>query len=148
MKKKKTKPDAFLKSERHALDGIKLQPWTPDRMIAAQSLGMIYPSIGDEGWAALKRRSIYAGAVRDVALALWLCTLSDAEVLEAEARGDAEARKQSAAWAVKLHLHDANKAPFWDAFTKFMEIQNEVNQSATLPVKGDAGTDDEELGND
>lgn len=146
MKKKKPKPDPFISSERHAIDVIKLDPWTPDRLIAFQSLGGIYPNISDEGWAALRRRSIYPGAVRDVLLALHLCSISPEKVLELETKGESEAKKESMAWGVKLGIHDTNKAPFWTAFDKFMQIQLEANQAITVPEKSEPN--DDESGND
>ena len=146
VKKATKKPDTFVSSERHVLNGLKLEPWTADRSIAAQSLGMIYPALGDEGWASVKRSGVYPGAVRDVCLALWLCTLKSDEVLEAEVAGEKEAKKRSTEWASKLGIHDTKKQAFWNAMTLFMEMQREVNKSVTVPNKG--REDDEESGND
>jgi hypothetical protein len=144
--KPKPKSDAFVKSERHTLNGIKLEPWTADRSIAAQSLGMIFPALGTEGWASVKRSGIYPGAVRDVALALWLCSLTPEQVLEAECAGEKEAKKRSTEWAGRQGIHDTNKQAFWDALGLFMEMQREVNDSVTVPEKS-AGTEDDDSGN-
>lgn len=141
--KKKSKPDAFIASERKAINGIKLAPWTADRSIAAQSLGIIYPALGSEGWASVKRSGIYPGAVRDVALALWLCSLNPEQVLEAECAGEKDAKKRSTEWAAKHGIHDTSKQPFWDALGLFMEMQNEINQSVTVPENSQPTDDDE-----
>ena len=108
---------------------------------------MIYPALGDEGWAAVKRSGIYPGAVRDVVLALWLCSLTPEEVIEAETRGEKEAKKRSTEWAGKLGIHDTSKKAFWDAMSKFMDMQREVNESVTVP-ENSKPADDEESGND
>lgn len=146
MKKPKKKPDPFVSSERHALNGLKLEPWTPDRAIAAQSLGMVYPALGDEGWTAVKRSGIYPGAVRDVALALWLCSLTPDQVLDAEMRGGKDAKQRSSAWAGEHGIHDTNKQAFWDALNLFMDMQKEVNDSVTVPAK--TVDDDDDSGNE
>lgn len=146
-RKKKKAKDAFLGSERHALEGVKLEPWTPDRSIAAQSLGLRYPNLGEEGWTEVKRAGTYPGVVRDVCLALWLCTLKPEQVLEAETRGEQEAKKKSTEWAAKLGIHDTKKQAFWDGLNKCMEMWNEVNQSVTVPAKAEPN-DDDESGND
>lgn len=143
--KKKAK-DNFADSERHSIDGLKLEPWTPDRSIAAQSLGMIYPALGEEGWASVKRSGIYPGAVRDVALALWLCSLNPVQVLDAEIAGPVEAKKKSTVFAGKHGIADAKKQSFWDALTLFMDMQREVNESVTVPEKADSNP--EESGNE
>lgn len=141
----KKKKDGFTDSERRSLDGLKLEPWTPDRSIAAQALGMIYPALGDEGWASVKRSGIYPGAVRDVALALWLCSLTPEQVLDAEIAGPLEAKKSSTVFAGKYGIADAKKQSFWDALSLFMDMQREINESVTVPEKT---VDPEESGND
>lgn len=147
MKKEKKKLDAFVSSERHVLSGLRLEPWTPDRSICAQSLGLIYPNLGKEDWASVRRGGAYPGAVRDVALTLYISTLSPDQVLDLEANGEKEAKRLSGEWAGEHGIHNISKQAFWDALSKCMEIWNEVNESVTLPVKeSDSGDDDS--GND
>lgn len=142
----KKKPDSFLDSKRHALAGIRLQPWTPDRAIAAQTLGMLYPNIGKAGWEAVKARNIYPGAIRDVLLALWLCSLDPEQVLDAEARGEADAKQRALEWGKPLGIHDSRKEPFWDAYDLFVKMQEESTDAATVPVDAQTGVevDDED----
>lgn len=144
--KKPKKKDGFTSSERHALNGLKLEPWTPDRSICAQAVGLVYPALSKEDWASFKRGGAYPGAARDVALTLFICTLKPDEVLELEAQGPVEAKKRSTEWAAKLGIHDLSKQPFWDALGKCLEIWNEVNESVTVPKKSGNADDDE--GND
>lgn len=148
MKKTVKKKDAFVSSERHVLNGLKLEPWTPDRSICAQSLGLIYPDLGKKDWASVKRGGAYPGVVRDVALTLYICTLNPDQVLDLEAGGEKEAKRLSGEWAGKQGIHNTAKQPFWDAFSKCMELWNEVNEAVTVPANERESNDDDDSGND
>lgn len=141
MKKKPTQTPidkAFLRSDKHTLADLKLQPWTPDRIIKAQEIGMLYPSLGKQDWAQYKRTKIYPGAVKDVMIFLYLSTLTPDTV---DAATDTEAK----AFGIKRGLHHTDSTAFWEAYLKFIEVQNEIQASATKPKSspGD-GTEDEE----
>lgn len=143
--KKKTKPDAFTESDKHVLDGVKLFPWTPARVIAGQAMGMLYPRIGKDGWDQYRRTKVYPGALKDVVICLWLCTQSNDQVDEADA-APIEAYKQARGWAASLGIHKIDSDQFWQAYGKFVDVMNDVNESSTVPkIEGDDGTDE---GND
>lgn len=148
-KNKPAKPaDAFVSSDRHALNGIKLEPWTHDRSIAAQSLGLIYPNLSKEDWASVKRGGIYPGAVRDVMLTLWLCTIRKQDVIATEILGVENAMVESAKFGAKHGIHLVKSQPFWDALSVCMGMWNEVNQSVTIPAKTETENETEESGNE
>lgn len=134
MKKEKVakKPDAFTDSDKHVLHGTKLFPWTAEREIAANSLGMIYPRIGAKGFEQWKRLKTYPGVLRDMIVCLWLCTQNETEVDEA---GDSpeEAYSKARKWAASLGIHKMDSDPYWQALAKFLEITKEVEDSITLP---------------
>lgn len=134
MKKKKTaKPsDSFTESDKHVLHGTKLYPWTPARMIAAQAMGLLFPDIGKEGWDQYRRTKLYSGAVRDTIIVLWLCTIDENAVDEADAAPQ-DAYKRAKAWATALGIHDRNKDAFWQAYAKFSAIVTEVDEAITTP---------------
>lgn len=142
MKKKKPKKhDAFTDSDKHVLRGIKLYPWTAARSICAQSMGMLYPDIGKEGWDQYRRTKLYPGAVKDVCIALWLCTQDEDAVDMADA-APVEAYRQARKWAAGLRIHDTKNDEFWQAYAKFSEIMTEVDRSVTTPkVEGDVEDD-------
>lgn len=142
---KKKKPDAFAQSQRHVFNGVKLEPWTEARRIASQSLGMIYPSLSASDWASVKRGGAYPGAVRDVMLTLWICTIPSQDLLKTEAAGIENAMTESMAFGIKHGIQDLGKQPFWDAMSKCMDIWNEVNASVTIP---DRSGDEDDSGND
>lgn len=148
-KKKAVKStDAFVTSDRHSFNGIKLEPWTHDRSIAAQSLGLIYPNLSKEDWASVKRGGIYPRAVRDVMLTLWLCTIRKQDVIATEILGVENAMTESGKFGAKHGIHQVKSEPFWDALSICMAMWNEVNQSVTIPAKTETENQSEESGNE
>lgn len=143
--KKKKKPKDFAAPEKHLFDGIHLQPWTEARRVAAQTLGLIYPNLNKSDWASLKRGGDYPGAVRDTMLALWLCTITSSELIKIEMAGIENAMEESMKFGIEHGISDRRKQKFWDAFSKCMDIWNEVSDSVTVPEKSDSGDDE---GND
>lgn len=137
MKKKKTKPrDGFTESDKHVLSGIELYPWTPARSIAAQACGMLYPEIGKDGWDQYRRTKLYPGAVKDVIICLYLMTLDEDAVDQADS-APVEAYRQARKWAAGLRIHDTKNDEFWQAYAKFSEIMTEVDKSIVTPKPGD-----------
>lgn len=130
--KKTKRRDGFTESDKHVLNGIKLYPWTPARSIAAQSCGMLYPEIGKAGWEQYRRTKLYPGAVKDTIIALYLCTLDEDAVDQADS-APVEAYRQARQWAAKLRIHDIKNDEFWQAYAKFSEIMTEVDKSITTP---------------
>jgi hypothetical protein len=143
--KKDTPPidQAFVGSDKHtlkhALGDIKLQPWTPERMMKAKELGMLWPNLGKERWEQIKTTNVYAGAPTDVSIFVYLCTLDPDKVEDAT-------RKEAKAFGVSRGFHDTDSASFWDAYNKFADVIEEIKNSATAP-KGAPLIPDEE-GND
>lgn len=135
---------AFTGSDKHTLDDLKLEPWSPDRQIAFQALGGVFPNTGKAGWQQFIQTNLYPGATRDVILFVAL------SVTPAEDVDDAT-WKDAKAFGVKRGLHNPDSKAFWQAFAKFMEVQKEITASITVP-KTDGGeppdNDDDESGND
>ena len=145
MKKPKQPPaeKAFERSDKHVLGDLKLKPWTPSRVIAAQNMGMLYPRIGKEGWDQFQRTKMYPGALKDTIIVLWLCALNDDEVDDAD-RAPQEAYKTAQKWSAGLGIHKINSDAFWAAYGKFTEIMMEINNSATKPKNTEEPDDDED----
>lgn len=129
---------AFTRSDKHVLGDLHLKPWTPSRVIAAQNMGLLYPRVGKEGWDQFRRTQMYPGCLKDTIIALYLCTLNDDQVDDAD-RAPQDAYRNAQKWAAGLGIHKINSDPFWAAYTKFTEIMKEPEQSATKPK-----TDDDE----
>lgn len=145
-KKPAKKPDAFTKSDKHVLNGTKLYPWTAEREIAAQSMGLLYPEIGADGWDQYRRTKIYPGALKDTIIVLWLCTQTPEQVDDADS-APIEAYRQARKWAAKLGIHRVGSDAFWQAYGKFAAIIKQVEDSKTTPKIDHPGEEPDE-GND
>lgn len=87
----KSNPDPFLEAQAgFQLFGEPLAPFSPSRKVAAQSMGMLYPFIGESGQAQYTSTGVYKGAVKDVCILLWLCSLHDRmdQTVDALRKGD------------------------------------------------------------
>lgn len=147
---------AFTGSDKHTLDDLKLEPWTPDRQIIFQTLSGIYPNLGKAGWQQFTQTNVYPGATRDVMLFVYLSTLPPEDLIDQKTGDVIQIGVESATWkdakafGVKRGLHNPDSKAFWQAFAKFMEVQKEITTSLTVP-KSDGGAppdDDDESGND
>lgn len=135
---------AFTGSAKHTLDDLKLEPWTPDRIIKSQELGLIFPNTGRAGWEQFRETNVYPGAIRDTIIFVYLSTLDPEDV-------DDATWKDAKAFGVKRGIHVPDSKAFWQAFEKFIEVQKEINASITVPKTDGAeppDDDDDESGND
>ncbi len=155
--KKQSKVDkAFTKSDRHTLDDIKLQPWTPERYLAGQSMGMIHPRVGDEGWDQFDRTKMYPGCVKDTVIVIWLCSIPDSpngssdfqwNVEDADAR-PVEAYRVAKKWAKSRGILNADSVEWWHAYGKFAEVVKEASDSMTQPKGANSTNEDAEFPKD
>jgi hypothetical protein len=145
---KKVRPlNPFIDSDKHVLNGLKLQPWTPSRIIAANSMGMLWPRIGKEGWDQYSRTKTYPGVLRDIIVGLWLCLQDWQRVDEADA-APVEAYSEARKWAAELGIHRIDSDEFWQAYGKFVEIMSEVDKSFTKPAPAKGSEEEADEGNE
>jgi hypothetical protein len=112
----------------------RLQPYTPSRIVAAQAMGLLYPKIGNDGLAQLKKTGLYPGELKDIIIVLWLCRLKTKEQV-ADARLDPIAAYEDAEkWAGKIGLCDMTSDAFGYGLLVFQNIMNEIGESKTTPV--------------
>ncbi len=129
---------AFVNSDNHALGELELQPYTPSRVVAAQRMGMVYPSIGDDAMEQFRKTGLYPGALQDVLILLWLLSLADEkEVLRALRRPD-ESLIKAIQWGADRGITKAGGDKFWAAYDKFIQVVSEANASEGVP-KTDGG---------
>lgn len=124
--------EAFAKSDAHTLGDIELEPWTPARSVAAQSMGMKYPHISAEDKERWEQTSIYPGAVQDLAIVLWLCAQKDASEVRRALRQPMVALDKAIEWAAGLGFTNTKSDEFWSGYDKFLDIVTEANASATV----------------
>jgi hypothetical protein len=126
---------AFINSENHSLNGEKLQPYSPARIIAAQAMGLRYGYVDKAGLEFFKKHKIYPGALRDVVVVLWLCSLSDEDDIDEASREPKGAIKTATKWAADRGIVDANSDKFWDSYALFMQIIGEIDDSRVSAEK-------------
>lgn len=61
----------------YTLFGDPLAGYSPSRKVAAQTMGLLYPYVGEDGSAQMERTGLYPGVLKDTIIVLWLCTLKD-----------------------------------------------------------------------
>ena len=138
------KDKAFLGSDNATLGDLKLQPWTPDRINAAQRMGMFYPNLGKGGWDRVTSTSVYPGVAQDVMIFVYLSTVEPKKVYEVTF-------EDAMAFGTARNLHSTDSKEFWDAYNKFIDVQNEIQASrTTVKASPGAGTieEEEEPGNE
>lgn len=133
-----TQDRVYVQSAGHKFNGGFLEPFTPSRFVAAQSMGMKYPFIGKEGMAALNSVGIYPGELRDLLIVLWLCSQKeDDEILQAQIDGKA-AYRSAEEWGAKLGLLNQVNDLFTDGVLVLHAIFAEIHESKTEPKSDEA----------
>src|SRR6266851_1168076 len=89
---------AFLESENHEFDGVKLEPYSPMRLVAAQAMGLHHGRVDAAGMEQFNRISVYPGAVRDVCIVLWLLSIKNELEIDQAARAPIHAAKLAVEW--------------------------------------------------
>lgn len=138
---------AFTSSENHKLGDMNLQPWTPQRIVAAQSIGMIYPFIGSDGLEQFKKSGTYPGLLKDAIIALWLCTINHEDVDAAEG-SPREAYRQAVAWAADKNIPNMESKEFNEAHNIFIKMMNQVRDSQTKPEETSNNSEESEFPKD
>jgi hypothetical protein len=126
---------AFLESHNHEFDGVKLQPYSPMRIVAAQAMGLHHGRVDLAGMEQFERVSIYPGAVRDVCIILWLCSIEDELQIDQAARAPVHAAKLAVEWGSAHGLIDDTTDAFADAFALMFKLKKEIKQSQGAPQK-------------
>lgn len=132
--------------------GIELRTYSASRKVAAQSMGLMFPVVGQEGMDQMKRTGLYPGALKDTVIILWLCSLKDHSDLTPEEtkagiwtpsralHSPATALEVAMAWADGFAFLDGDR--FETAMVKMMETVRPA-QDAEFSAKKDQGTPDE-----
>lgn len=147
---------AFTQSDKHALDDLKLMPWTPERLIAAQNMGLTLIGLSGEAWEEFIRTDIYPGALKDTCISIWLCTLPEDDrarnVLPESERNTMTVEEADASpkmayrlakkWAATRDIASGNSKAFWQAYSKFLQMMNEVSASSVKPEPQEGDEDE------
>ena len=127
---------SFINAKRgFELFGEALKNYSASRKVAANAMGLGWPFIGEAALAQLQATNFYPGAIRDMVIVIWLCTLPDAST--ALARGvwtpsralskPDEARDAALEWADKCGITDSSGPKFGEAFQIFFAVVTGVD---------------------
>jgi hypothetical protein len=127
---------AFVNSENHSFDGIKLHGYGPSRICAAQAMGLHYGTVDAAGQERFTDGKVYPGAMRDTAVVLWLCSLSDRDdAIEAASRAPKSASLKAIEWGGDHGIMDLGGPKFWEGFMMFLDIMKEIQDARVVPEK-------------
>jgi hypothetical protein len=126
---------AFVMSQKHPSKFFVLQPYSPSREVAGQAMGLHYGYLDD---AALKRfdsDKLYPGALRDVAIVMWLCAKATEDEIESAGVEPKSASKKAMEWAKANQLLDIRSEQFIECYVTFFDIMDEIWISRSTPQK-------------
>ena len=126
---------AFVESANHVLDDVKLQPYTPSRIVAAQAMGLKYPHV-PAGFEQYAQTGSYPGLLRDIIVVLGVCMIPDAEVEKAQLDPD-EAYTKAQRWADGKGILNTGSKEFFAAKNMFEKIMVEIFNSRSEPKPRD-----------
>jgi len=119
--------------------GVALQPWNPERKVAAQGMGFLYPHIGEEGFDQLQRVQTYPGMQKDIIIFLWLRTRESLAVVRRALRKPLEAFEVAMRWAETSELIDMDTDAFAQGYALFCQ-KMEAEQAARCRPNVDASS--------
>lgn len=124
---------SFTQSDNHALGDVKLQPYTPSRIIAAQAMGLHYGMLSDDEVQQYLATGLYPQAAHDVTIVLWLCSLEDDGEVARAAKWPEAAFKKASDWGATHGTINRSDGRFSAAFKLFFRIMSEIAASQTIP---------------
>jgi len=126
---------AFIQSQNLEFDGVKLQAYSPMRVVAAQAMGLHHGRVDSAGMEQFERVAVYPGAVRDVCVVLWLCSIQDDREIDMAARAPVHAAKLAIEWGTSHGIINPSSDKFSDAFALFFKIMKHLKESYGTPQK-------------
>lgn len=120
---------AFIEAPEHTLNGLTLHPYSPERMWAADAIGLRYGRLTPEQVEQFGEDGTYPGMAGDVPVVIWVCSL--------EKRGDVLSARRNPTLAMdkviqfaEIHkIVSPKQSQWWDAYKVFLQIMGEVQTS-------------------
>jgi hypothetical protein len=137
------------------LFGEPLRKYSPSRKVAAQSMGCLWPLIGEEGADQMSKTGMYPGLLKDMAIVLWLCSQKDAsELTKDDIRAGAwtpsraldkpkEALAAALQWAEDNEVTEISGSRFAEGLGIFMGFATAI-EASRFTVHDPNATDDDE----
>ena len=118
---------SFIDSDGHSLGDLKLQPYTPERVWAADSMGLRYGNLTKADIRQWRGSGYYPGMAGDVGIIIWLCSLTDLDEIASARRDPTNACRLAAEFAAKEKIISFKQKRFWQAHKVFLAIMDEIN---------------------
>ena len=135
-KKPARKPDSnFVKAGKRTVGEYELAPFSPSREVAAQTMGLHYAYVDDAGKERYVRTSLYPGAIRDVAIVMWLCCKATEDEIDGAGIEPKSAVKKAIDWAHSEGILNVKNDFFWKAYTAFWQMMDEIAKAGFEPQK-------------
>lgn len=133
-----TAAKVFARSENHHLGELELQPFTAERFLIAQTMGLRWPISSSE---YRSDGGLYKGEAQDACIVLWLCSLplraekKEAWSLKRAQRDPEKALEESLRWAGEKGVTQPDSKPFWEAMNTYESILVDVVNSYEEPTE-------------
>jgi len=125
--------ESFKDSDGHSLNGLTLQPYTIERMWAADAMGLRYGYLTKTAIQQFRRNNTYPGMSGDVAIVIWLCSLEDIEEVRAARRNPSSAEESAVRFAEEHKMANPKQKQFWLAYDVFLKIMDEIHKAYAEP---------------
>jgi hypothetical protein len=130
-----TVEQSFKDSANHALNGTKLEPYTVERMWAADSMGLRWGRLSTPAAKQFATDNTYPGMSGDVGIVMWLCSTTDLEEIRCARRDPSPAEDKAIAFSEKHKIASPKQKEFWQAYAVFLNIMTEVHVAYAEPEK-------------
>jgi hypothetical protein len=130
-----TPEKSFKDSAQHSLNGTKLEPYTVERMWAADSMGLRWGRLSSPAAKQFATDNTYPGMSGDVAIVMWLCSVTDVEEIRCARRDPSPAEEKAIAFAEKHKIASPKQKEFWLAYKVFLDMMTEVHVAYAEPEK-------------
>jgi hypothetical protein len=121
-----TPTKSFIESTAHSLNGLELEPYTIERMWAADAIGLRYGRLTKAQAKQLSEDNTYPGMEADTVIVVWLCSLKDVEEVNGARRNPVQANQAAIKWAIEHKMASKLQKNFREAYRVFNTIMDEV----------------------
>lgn len=126
---------AFVESGKKTVHGLELKPYSASREAAAQAMGLHYANVDKAGQERYARTHLYPGAIRDVAIIIWLCAKATEDEIDGAGIEPKAASRSAMEWAREEGLFDTGSEKFADCYDAMFEILENIWQSRSSAQK-------------
>jgi hypothetical protein len=120
---------AFIEAGEYDFNGIKIHGYSPERMWAADSIGLRYGRLTPEQNEQWKEDGTYPGMAGDVPVILWVCSLEKREEWLTARRNPSLAMTKVEKFALEHRIVSPIQDNWWKAYDVFLKIMRHIQQS-------------------